>query len=131
MLPGLRIGRRNAASAPRQKQRQHHDRSTRQPQGHRQAKDHRAQPIKDRPKRLAAKKGEGMERHGTATRLGGKTDPSLHFAFYEFPSLAAVEALPGSPALSAMIAEFDRVWGSRVTRSREILEFAGELHRPG
>jgi hypothetical protein len=28
-----------------------------------------------------------------------------------------------------MIAEFDRVWGSRVTRSREILEFAGELRR--
>lgn len=66
-----------------------------------------------------------------AWRCWSKTDPSLHFAFYEFPNLAAVEALPGSPALSKMIAEFDRVWGSRVTRSREILEFAGELRRPG
>jgi hypothetical protein len=64
-----------------------------------------------------------------AWRCWSKTDPSLHFAFYEFPSVAAVEALPGSPALTAMIAEFDRVWGSRVTRSREILEFAGELRR--
>ncbi len=65
-----------------------------------------------------------------AWRCWSKTDPSLHFAFYEFPTLPAVEALPGSPALTAMIAEFDRVWGSRVTRSREILEFAGELRRP-
>jgi hypothetical protein len=43
--------------------------------------------------------------------------------------VAAAKALPGSPALAKMIAEFDRVWGSRVTRSREILEFAGELRR--
>jgi hypothetical protein len=43
--------------------------------------------------------------------------------------VAAAEALPGSPALAGMIKEFDRVWGSRVTRSREILEFAGELRR--
>jgi hypothetical protein len=64
-----------------------------------------------------------------AWRCWSRTDPSLHFAFYEFQSLAAAEALPGSPALTAMIAEFDRVWGSRVTRSREILEFAGELRR--
>jgi len=66
-----------------------------------------------------------------AWRCWSKTDPSLHFAFYEFPSLAAAEALPGSPALASMIKEFDRVWGSRVTRSREILEFAGEARRPG
>jgi hypothetical protein len=66
-----------------------------------------------------------------AWRCWSKTDPSLHFAFYEFPSVAAAEALPGSPALSGMIAEFDRVWGRRVTRSREILEFTGEARRPG
>ena len=65
-----------------------------------------------------------------AWRCWSRTDPSLHFAFYEFPNVAAAEALPGSPALASMIAEFDRVWGSRVTRSREILEFAGELRRP-
>ena len=64
-----------------------------------------------------------------AWRCWSKTDPSLHFAFYEFPDLAAVEALPGSSALAKLIAEFDRCWGGRVTRSREILEFAGELRR--
>ncbi len=61
-----------------------------------------------------------------AWRGWSRTDASVHFAFYEFPDLATVEALPGSDALRAMVAEFDRVWGSRVTRSREVLEVAQE-----
>ena len=60
-------------------------------------------------------------------RCWSRTDPLLHFAFYEFATVAEAEALAGSPALQALIAEFDRVWGQRVSRSREILEQAGEV----
>jgi hypothetical protein len=59
-----------------------------------------------------------------AWRCWSRSDPREHFAFYEFPDLHAAEAITGSPALTALIAEFDRVWGDRVTRSREVLEVA-------
>jgi hypothetical protein len=62
-----------------------------------------------------------------AWRCWSRTDPQVHCAFYEFPDAAAAEAAIASPALHALVAEFDRVWGSRVTRTRELLELAGEL----
>jgi hypothetical protein len=58
-------------------------------------------------------------------RCWSRTDPAVHYAFYEFTELAQAEAIPGSPALRALVAEFDRAWGARVTRSRDILELAG------
>jgi len=62
-----------------------------------------------------------------AWRAWSRTDPAVHCAFYEFPSLAAAEAGTSGPAIAALIGEFDRVWQKRVARSRELLEFAGEL----
>lgn len=62
-----------------------------------------------------------------AWRCWSRTDPSVHVAFYEFGSVEEAEALGGSPALRALVAEFDRVWGGRVTRAREVLEVAGEV----
>ncbi len=59
-----------------------------------------------------------------AWRCWSRTAPGVHFAFYEFASLAEAEGLAGSAALAGLVAEFDRVWAGRVTRSREILEFA-------
>jgi hypothetical protein len=61
--------------------------------------------------------------------LGGwrgwsRTDPSVHFAFYQFADVAAVEAVNSSPAIRALVAEFDARWGPRVTRTREIIEVA-------
>ncbi|TDH61832.1 hypothetical protein E2C06_14965 [Dankookia rubra] len=55
-----------------------------------------------------------------------RTDARVHCAFYEFPDAPAAEAAIASPALRALVAEFDRVWGTRVTRTRELLELAGE-----
>jgi hypothetical protein len=57
-------------------------------------------------------------------RCWSRTDPTVHIAFYEFPDVAAAEAIKGTPALDALVAEFDRVWGERVTRTREVLEAA-------
>ncbi len=59
-----------------------------------------------------------------AWRYWSRTAPGVHYAFYEFASVEAVEALAGSAALAAMVAEFDRVWGERVMRSREVLQLA-------
>jgi hypothetical protein len=60
-------------------------------------------------------------------RYWSRTDPTVHLAVYEFPDAAKAEAIQGSPAMTAAIAEFDRVWGGRVTRTRMFMELAGEF----
>lgn len=57
-----------------------------------------------------------------AWRGWSEVTPGIHLAFYEFPDLAAAQAITTSDALKRMVAEFDRNWGDRVPRSREILE---------
>ena len=64
-----------------------------------------------------------------AWRCWSRTDPGVHVAFYEFASVEEAEALVGSPALQTLVAEFDRVWSGRVSRTREILEVVGEAGR--
>ncbi len=56
-----------------------------------------------------------------AWRGWSETDERVHFAFYEFSTLAEAQAITGSDALKSMVAEFDAKWGERVTRSREIV----------
>jgi len=43
-----------------------------------------------------------------------RTDPAVHYAFYEFADVAEAQ-------------DFDRVWGNRVSRGREILEIVQEM----
>jgi hypothetical protein len=62
-----------------------------------------------------------------AWRGWSRTDPSLHLAFYQFADLAAAEAIGNSPAIRTLIAEFDARWGTRVTRTREVIEVADEI----
>jgi hypothetical protein len=45
---------------------------------------------------------------------------SIHYACYELPDLKPVPVI--LDALKPLIADFDRVWGTRVTRTREIIE---------
>jgi hypothetical protein len=59
-----------------------------------------------------------------AWRAWSRSDPEVHVAFYAFDSVASVEAITASPAIKGLIAEFDARWGSKVTRSREILAVA-------
>ena len=61
----------------------------------------------------------------SAWRAWSRSDPSVHYAFYQFADLAAAEAVGTSPAIRALIAEFDARWGTRVTRTREVIEVAG------
>ena len=51
-----------------------------------------------------------------------KVDPAVHYAFYEFTDIARVQSIQGSEALKGLVAEFDRAWGTRVTRTREMIE---------
>ena len=60
-------------------------------------------------------------------RCWSRIDPSVHYAFYEFADLARAQAILDSPELRALVAEFDRAWGTRVTRTRDIIETAGVL----
>ena len=62
-----------------------------------------------------------------AWRCWSKSDPGLHVAFYEFPSVEAAQATQTAEETKALVADFDRVWQNRVTRTREILELVHEL----
>ena len=55
-------------------------------------------------------------------RCWSRTDPAVHYAFYEFADLAEAQAATGSAKIAPLVADFDRIWGNRVPRRREILE---------
>jgi len=59
-----------------------------------------------------------------AWRAWSRTDPAIHYAFYSFDSVESAEAITTSPAINALIAEFDARWDGSVTRTREILRVA-------
>jgi hypothetical protein len=62
-----------------------------------------------------------------AWRGWSQHDPAVHCAFYRFASVAAAETATSGETIKALIAEFDRRWGLRVSRTREILNVADEL----
>ena len=64
---------------------------------------------------------------GGASRGWSDVDDNVHIAFYEFADLADVNRVMGSDALKGMIAEFDRHWSGRVTRTREVVELIQEI----
>src|SRR3954463_11180896 len=51
----------------------------------------------------------------------------VHVAFYEFDSVEAAEAATAPDRIAPLVADFDRVWGDRVTRRRAILEIVQEI----
>src|SRR3954454_25410082 len=55
-----------------------------------------------------------------AWRGWSDVDPSIHYAFYELPDLKPVPVI--LDALKALIGDFDRAGGTRVTRTREIID---------
>lgn len=59
-----------------------------------------------------------------AKRGWSSVEDNVHVAFYEFPSLEAAETLMASDTLKSFIAEFDRNWGDKVKRTRDVIEFS-------
>ncbi|MGA3000253.1 MAG: hypothetical protein ABSE20_00865 [Acetobacteraceae bacterium] len=62
-----------------------------------------------------------------AWRGWSSTDPSIHCAYYRFESLEQLDAVMAGPAIKDLIAEFDRCWLGRVTRTREVVAVADEF----
>ena len=63
----------------------------------------------------------------SARRGWSDVTEGVHFAIYEFPSLDRAREISTSDAIAALIAEFDRVWGDRVTREREVVGITQQL----
>ncbi|MGE0221908.1 MAG: hypothetical protein AB7F35_01345 [Acetobacteraceae bacterium] len=63
----------------------------------------------------------------TAWRGWSQQDPSVHCAYYRFDSLDALNGVMAGSAIKDLIAEFDRVWGDKVTRTREVMAVADEV----
>ena len=57
-----------------------------------------------------------------AWRGWSDVDDRVHMAFYEFDTLADVNRVMESDAIRDLIAEFDRKWQGKVTRTREVVE---------
>ena len=57
-----------------------------------------------------------------AYRGWSQVDASVHYAFYEFDDVARACAIQGSDGLKRLVAEFDRMWGEKVARSRDVVE---------
>jgi hypothetical protein len=66
-----------------------------------------------------------------AWRAWSRLDLAVHMAFYRFDSVAAAEAATAPATLQPLIAEFDRRWSTRVTRSRDILDVVDEQATAG
>src|SRR5829696_817605 len=63
-----------------------------------------------------------------AWRGWSDVDASIHYAFYELPDLKPVPVI--LDALKALVADFDRVWRTRVTSSREIIDTKQLISKP-
>lgn len=58
----------------------------------------------------------------SAWRGWSESEPGHHYAWYEFDDVAAASSIADSDAIRALIAEFDRTWAGRVTRTRNVVE---------
>ena len=67
----------------------------------------------------------------SAMRGWSALDPAVHTAFYRFNTLEDARAVRDGPGIRAMIAEFDRCWGSRVERTRDIIAIEDEMEGNG
>jgi hypothetical protein len=56
-----------------------------------------------------------------AWRGWSELNPEIHIAFYEFPDLTAAQIVLDSDTLKGLIADFDRAWGTKVSRTRELV----------
>ena len=56
-----------------------------------------------------------------AWRGWSELNPEIHIAFYEFPDLTAAQMVLDSDTLKGLIADFDRAWGTKVSRTRELV----------
>jgi hypothetical protein len=66
----------------------------------------------------------------TAWRAWSQTHPAVHCACYRFETLEDAARATTGAAIEALIAEFDRCWGTKVTRTREVMNVVEEAAIP-
>ena len=63
------------------------------------------------------------------TRFWSHSDPTVHYALMEFADISALRRAANSEGFKFLIADYDRAWGSRVTRTRDIVEEVQHFRR--
>jgi hypothetical protein len=58
-------------------------------------------------------------------RFWSRSDPSVHYAMYEFKDMATLRQCLESPGFKMLVTDFDEAW-PRVTRSRDLIEIVQE-----
>jgi len=57
-----------------------------------------------------------------AWRCWSAVDSAVHYAFYQFAGVEKAQSVLRSAGMRTLIAEFGRAWGTRVRRTRDILD---------
>ena len=58
-------------------------------------------------------------------RFWSRSDPSVHYALYQFKDMAAVRSSLDSPDFKLLVADFDQAW-PHVSRTRDLIEAVQE-----
>ena len=59
-------------------------------------------------------------------RFWSAVDAAVHYAVYQFPDMARLDAAMKSQGFRGLVADFDQAWPSGVTRTRDLLALAEE-----
>jgi hypothetical protein len=59
-------------------------------------------------------------------RFWSAPDPGVHYAVYQFPDMAKLDAALKSDAFKALVADYDKTWPTGVTRTRDIVTMVEE-----
>jgi hypothetical protein len=62
-------------------------------------------------------------------RCWSHTEPNVHYAFYEFADLQAAQAATAPARVRPLVEDFDRVWGDRVARRRDMIEIVQQTEK--
>ena len=65
----------------------------------------------------------------SARRFWSRTNNDVHYALYEFESMAVLEERMNSEDLRFLTADFDAAWPAGVTRTRDLIEQVQELRQ--
>ena len=59
-------------------------------------------------------------------RFWSAPDPGVHYAVYQFPDMARLDAALKSDGFKELVADYDKAWPSGVTRARDMLRMVEE-----
>ena len=63
-------------------------------------------------------------------RFWSAVDAAVHYAVYQFPDMARLDAAMKSEGFRALVADFDQAWPKGVTRTRDLVSLVEERSGP-